>query len=56
MTSKSDPGGLLGLKFCTHAYFMGHYRLGWVIFATYFYLRHRAFFGVLTLSDHKYSF
>ena len=26
MTSKSDPGGHSGLKFCTHASFMGHYR------------------------------
>ena len=26
MTSKSDPGSHSGLKFCTHAAFMGHYR------------------------------
>ena len=25
MTSNSDPGGQLELKFCMHASFMGHY-------------------------------
>ena len=31
--------------------------VGWVIFATYFFISApRAFFGVMALSDHKYSF